>query len=198
MFKRAIASFFLSLLALAATASHAAGCNNAADCQAQAQAADTTLNSAYKSLMSALPTAGQGRLRESQRAWIMFRDKECAFRASRYPDAASPARDACLAGLTQQRAEALAAMGEAFHPSAAMQADKSRIMPPAGAPISCLQSVGKTQANEYVRQCIQVSPATHPPCNVSNACSLITDEISRGCGMLGSGDAPGFCKAYPR
>jgi uncharacterized protein YecT (DUF1311 family) len=195
MFKRAIALFFLSLLAMAGPA-RADGCDGAADCQAQAKAADGTLNSAYKSLMAALPEADQGRLRDSQRAWIAFRDKECVFRASRYPNAAATARDACVAGLTQQRGAALGALLEAAAPSAAMQSDKSQIMPPS-APISCLQSVGKTQANEYVRQCKQVSPATHPPCNVSNACSLITDEISRGCGMLASG-APGFCKAYPR
>jgi hypothetical protein len=62
-----------------------------------------------------------------------------------------------------------------------------------GAP--CSQSAGDAKANEYVRQCLEVSPATHPPCNAANACELIIDEIRRGCAML-PGDRPAYCAEY--
>jgi hypothetical protein len=61
---------------------------------------------------------------------------------------------------------------------------------------SCVASIGAAQAQKLVDRCLQVSPATHPPCNAQNACALITDEIRRGCGMLASGGAPGFCSEY--
>jgi hypothetical protein len=61
--------------------------------------------------------------------------------------------------------------------------------------VPCSQSAGVAKANEYVRECLQVSPATHPPCNVSNACSLITEEIKRGCAMIAT-DRPAFCAEY--
>jgi len=66
---------------------------------------------------------------------------------------------------------------------------------PASAQMSCAASVGAEQAAIYVRQCTDVSPATHPPCNASNACALIISEIRRGCALIGSG-APAFCAAY--
>jgi hypothetical protein len=65
----------------------------------------------------------------------------------------------------------------------------------AGAGPSCLVSAGAKRGAQLVKQCLQVSPATHPPCNAENACSLIVDEIRRGCGLLGQ-DAPGFCAEY--
>jgi hypothetical protein len=60
---------------------------------------------------------------------------------------------------------------------------------------SCLISIGEKRSATLVNECMQVSPATHPPCNAQNACSLIVSEIRRGCGMLGQ-DAPGFCAEY--
>jgi hypothetical protein len=57
---------------------------------------------------------------------------------------------------------------------------------------NCVKTVGKQVANELVRRCLQVSPATHPPCNAQNSCKLIEDEIQRGCGLLGA-SAPEFC-----
>jgi hypothetical protein len=57
---------------------------------------------------------------------------------------------------------------------------------------SCEKTVGKQVANELVRQCLQVSPATHSPCNAQNSCKLIEDEIQRGCGLLGV-NLPAFC-----
>lgn len=49
---------------------------------------------------------------------------------------------------------------------------------------SCAAELGKKQSQILVSWCINVSPATHPPCNSLNACSLITDEIKRGCAFL--------------
>jgi len=57
---------------------------------------------------------------------------------------------------------------------------------------SCEKTVGKQVADELVRQCQQVSPATHAPCKAQNSCKLIEDEIQRGCGLLGA-NAPAFC-----
>lgn len=60
---------------------------------------------------------------------------------------------------------------------------------------SCSQEVGADDAQTYVDQCLEVSPATHPPCNAENPCQMIWDEISRGCAMLGN-DAPAYCSDY--
>ncbi len=62
--------------------------------------------------------------------------------------------------------------------------------------IPCREEVGEKQAAEYVSQCIQISPATHPPCNEQNSCSLIKDEIKRGCEFAKNSPgqaAPVFC-----
>ena len=66
---------------------------------------------------------------------------------------------------------------------------------PQPAQVSCQASVGAQQAAIYVKQCTEVSPATHPPCNASNACALIISEIRRGCAIIGA-NAPAFCAAY--
>ena len=61
--------------------------------------------------------------------------------------------------------------------------------------ISCRKELGKKAAAVLVKQCIEISPATHPPCNDQNACSLIKDEIKRGCELAKTegGDVPKFC-----
>ena len=69
-------------------------------------------------------------------------------------------------------------------------ANAAGVAPPAFP--SCAQTIGLGRARELVKQCIEVSPATHPPCNVQNSCDLIIDEITRGCGFLTS-NAPDFC-----
>lgn len=59
---------------------------------------------------------------------------------------------------------------------------------------SCRDDIGDASARLLVRQCIQVSPATRPPCNASNSCEMIRDEIKRGCSFLvGDSEAPSFC-----
>jgi hypothetical protein len=60
---------------------------------------------------------------------------------------------------------------------------------------TCLNAVGVERSRQLVNECLQVSPATHPPCNAQNACSLIVDEIKRGCALVAQG-APGFCAEY--
>jgi hypothetical protein len=60
---------------------------------------------------------------------------------------------------------------------------------------TCLNAVGIQRSRQLVNECIQVSPATHPPCNAQNACSVIVEEIKRGCALIGQG-APGFCSEY--
>jgi hypothetical protein len=60
---------------------------------------------------------------------------------------------------------------------------------------TCLNAVGVERSRQLVNECLQVSPATHPPCNAQNACSVIVDEIKRGCAMIGQ-SAPGFCAEY--
>jgi hypothetical protein len=52
---------------------------------------------------------------------------------------------------------------------------------------ACSASVGAEKAMNYVRECINISPATHPPCNAANSCKVIIDEIKRGCAMGGAG-----------
>jgi hypothetical protein len=66
---------------------------------------------------------------------------------------------------------------------------------------SCRTEVGKRMAAVYVRQCLEVSPATHPPCNDQNPCAMIKAEIKRGCEFLkepqgNAAQAPGFCNRY--
>jgi len=59
---------------------------------------------------------------------------------------------------------------------------------------SCRALIGEKRAQMLVKQCRNVSPATHPPCNASNRCDLIIEEIDRGCGMLGKdGNKLNYC-----
>lgn len=67
------------------------------------------------------------------------------------------------------------------------------------AEISCRKELGKKVAAVYVQQCIEISPASHPPCNDQNACSLIMDEIKRGCEFAKNtegGNLPEFCNEH--
>ena len=67
--------------------------------------------------------------------------------------------------------------------------------------VSCREEVGRKKAAEYVKYCIQISPATHPPCNDSNPCSMIVNEIKWGCKYAKEtprGVIPKFCDQYPQ
>ena len=61
---------------------------------------------------------------------------------------------------------------------------------------SCKETAGEGWAKAYVEQCTEVSPATHPPCNLQNPCELIISEITRGCSLLikSGDDVPPYCK----
>ena len=64
---------------------------------------------------------------------------------------------------------------------------------------TCEEDVGLDLAAAYVEQCLEVSPATHPPCNVENSCELIQDELARGCALLASDSpelVPDYCAEY--
>ncbi len=75
----------------------------------------------------------------------------------------------------------------------------------AAAETSCLDEIGKQKADILVKHCIQISPATHPPCNAANPCSLIRDEVKRGCDMFATSPVtddkgnvipvPAYCKS---
>ena len=60
---------------------------------------------------------------------------------------------------------------------------------------SCLQTAGAEKSKRLVNECLQVSPATHPPCNAQNSCDLIIGEIERSCALIGA-NAPSFCEQY--
>jgi len=61
--------------------------------------------------------------------------------------------------------------------------------------IPCIQAVGTERAKKLVDECLQVSPATHPPCNSQNSCQLIIGEIKRSCSLLQK-NQPSFCAEY--
>ncbi|TMJ17160.1 MAG: hypothetical protein E6G94_02320 [Alphaproteobacteria bacterium] len=50
---------------------------------------------------------------------------------------------------------------------------------------SCRAEIGREASSALVSRCIQVSPATHPPCNSANPCKLIRNEIVRSCATPG-------------
>jgi hypothetical protein len=57
--------------------------------------------------------------------------------------------------------------------------------------LSCAADIGPAAAARRVAICRNVSPATHPPCNVANSCAMIDDEIARSCALFdGSGCTP--------
>ncbi len=81
-------------------------------CAAQAyQAADDELNAVYQTVVSRLEdnSASLEKLRAAQRAWIGFRDAECAFESSAVEGgSAQPmVRNGCLETLTAERTEQL-------------------------------------------------------------------------------------------
>ena len=66
-------------------------------------------------------------------------------------------------------------------------------------PLSCADEIGATAAQKRADLCRNVSPATHPPCNVANSCAMIEDEIARSCTLFDSkGDRMPECGIDPR
>ncbi|MDC7682037.1 hypothetical protein PQU92_02045 [Asticcacaulis sp. BYS171W] len=50
---------------------------------------------------------------------------------------------------------------------------------------TCREEKGELEAQKLADRCRQVSPATHPPCHIDNACRLIQGEIDRACALYG-------------
>lgn len=97
-------------------ASSSGACNNAntqlelTQCTARSyQLADNELNEAYQALISQLSQSSRDKLRAAQRAWIVFRDAECAYESSAVEGgSAQPmVRSGCLQVLTEQRTQRL-------------------------------------------------------------------------------------------
>jgi hypothetical protein len=81
---------------------------------------------------------------------------------------------------------------------AATAAPSSQSLPPAE-PLSCADEIGATAAQKRADLCRNVSPATHPPCNIANSCAMIEDEIARSCALFDSkGDPMPECAVDPR
>ena len=60
---------------------------------------------------------------------------------------------------------------------------------------TCAIELGKNNSEILVKWCINVSPATRPPCNSANSCELIVDEIRRGCAFLKNDkNSPYYCR----
>ena len=62
--------------------------------------------------------------------------------------------------------------------------------------VSCADEIGEAEAQILVDQCINMSPATHPPCNVQNSCDMIRGEIARGCAFGDTSGNPDYCDEY--
>lgn len=126
---------------------------------------DDRLAAAYASGLQVSPAPD--RLRSEQRQWMAERNR-CS-------------NAECVTEAYGRRTAALAAGSSQSAPAQSQRT------------ASCRQSIGPTRASVLVKQCIQVSPATHPPCNDANACDMITDEIQRGCRMYPP-PVPAFCR----
>jgi uncharacterized protein YecT (DUF1311 family) len=81
-----------------------------AQARAEFEKADAELNKTYEALLAKLPDAGsKQKLKESQRAWLAFRDAEAAFAAdqARGGSMAPTIRYETMTELTQQRIKQL-------------------------------------------------------------------------------------------
>ena len=114
--KQYIISLVLLIAALVALPTSHANAQTQAEMNRQAakdfKKADTELNSTYAALMAKLPDAESKRkLKESQRAWIAFRDAEAAFAADQFRggSAAPVLRWTSMTETTEQRIKQLKA-----------------------------------------------------------------------------------------
>lgn len=182
-----------------------------------AKNADALLNKNYQTLMKQLAAKDKTNLRDAQRAWIVYRDKECAFRTAPYQDGsvAPSLIAACVTALTSQRILDLRVQLNCEEgdlscvPHKQVDADKAvkpaqpaAAQKPATQKLSgnldkgtCKQALGAVKAQTLVNRCLEVSGSTRPPCNVENSCRLMMDEIKYGCEQIGAA-APQYCKEY--
>ena len=79
-----------------------------AQARAEFERADAELNKRYEALLKKLPDAeSKQKLKESQRAWLAFRDAEATFAAGPRGTMAPTLRYATMTELTQQRIKQL-------------------------------------------------------------------------------------------
>lgn len=69
------------------------------------------------------------------------------------------------------------------------------LWPVAAEAASCRAEVGAARAALYVKECLAITSATHPPCNALNPCEVIGQHIQFMCANAGS-QAPAWCRAY--
>ena len=89
------------------TASSQAAMN---ECVGQAvKASDKALNETYRDLLKKSSTEGATQLRKAQRAWLVWRDRQCAFETTgtRGGSFRSSAYAMCINDLTQQQSRRL-------------------------------------------------------------------------------------------
>jgi len=72
---------------------------------------DKELTIAYQKAMKEAPKAQKDKLREAERAWIKYRDANCAYYAAGEGTIARINAAVCLRDMTQKRAEELATGG---------------------------------------------------------------------------------------
>jgi len=168
--------------------------------------ADSRLNALYQKLMHKLSADDSKRLRDSQRSWIAFRDKECTFRVAPYADGsiAGTLAASCIVSLSSQRimdfqSQLNCQEGDmACVPQVRPVSTKTGMTStPQGdmAKGACRAALGEKNANVLVDRCLEVSSSSHPPCNIENTCNMMVDEIKRGCSDSGP-DAPAYCASY--
>jgi uncharacterized protein YecT (DUF1311 family) len=91
-----------------------AGCNN----YKAFEAADKDLNDAYRKLTTVLnqPSWGEAKqkLIAAQRAWIVFRDKECEFSQELIGGANHVNQSECMVDMTKERAEYIDGLYESY------------------------------------------------------------------------------------
>jgi uncharacterized protein YecT (DUF1311 family) len=115
----------LVLAASTALPAHAAtDCDNAMTQQAMNSCAaaayqreDARLNSLYKQLVALSDKSDSARLKQSQIAWLKFRDLHCDYEEKRYEggSVAPLVKFTCLGNLTRQRNDTLQALTKDFH-----------------------------------------------------------------------------------
>jgi uncharacterized protein YecT (DUF1311 family) len=78
---------------------------------AKAASAERALNTQYRSTIEALSPGSKTKLRNAQRAWIVFRDAECGFESSGVEDGSAypMVRAACMERMATERSRQLKA-----------------------------------------------------------------------------------------
>jgi uncharacterized protein YecT (DUF1311 family) len=204
MLRIAVAAFAFVMLGAAAEAADCANPANQAELTecagAAANKADADLNEAYGKLMPLLDSADQVRLLDAQRAWIGFRDAECAFRTKSYEDGSiySTLIANCIADLSAARAAQLmdqvnCGEGDLCPPHVAAPVEEAPVAD-VNDSRSCRITSGMKRAQLYASQCSAVGP-DNEHCNFETACGVMIDDIKTGCIAAGT-SAPGFCAAY--